>query len=415
MLELFVVRGQLAVTLFTHATLSAVTWTATILAVAHARRAATQTSPHTLAQDWWARARILSPLATVGALLVTAQLAIFWHPTLTIAGPLLLPLAVSVLCDIVRTILLHQHPTVPSRPRLVATSIIGWLAGTSAVLGLAWLSNPAGADLSTERVVEASSLAAFANATGWLRVLHVTLGALALGTACFAVGAARRSRNEALVFTTRMLVIVLSLQAIVGTISVRSVGKNEPIKLAAMIALWETTAEAPMQIAARPLDFAEQSHEFMAIPGVMSTWVHGDQSPAVEGALETRMENRPPILALHTLFQSKLLLGVLAWVSALVGWVRSNRGDSPRWWLTLTTLPTITLTWTAGWLLAELGRSPWTIRHLLRVGDATWTPYGLAPSGAVWLIGSVALLTVAIKRVRRFEASPSAVEPAAQA
>ena len=408
MLELFVVRGQLAITIFAHASLSAVAWTATILAATSARRPSTHGDATDTSEAWWTRARLCSPWASLTAVLVLAQLVLFWHPLLSIAGPLLLPLAIYLLSDFGRTLLLQRSVTMPDRSRCITTAVVGWIAGASAILGLAWLGHPVGADLTSERVVDGPMIAAFTNTSGWIRVCYVSLGALALGTTLFAVGAARRGRSKVVATTTRALVLVLTLQGLVGAATVRSIGQTEPVKLAAMTALWETQPEAPLELGAWPLDFAETNIEGLRLGGLLSIWIHGDSGAEVEGALNTRMENRPPVLALYGFFQAIVLSSLLAWVSALVAWRRSAGGATPRWWLALTTVPTVVLAWGLGWLLAELGRSPWTIRHLLRVGDATWTPYGMAPTGVLWVLTCIVAVFVAGRRLRRLDPPPTA-------
>ncbi|HCH65443.1 MAG TPA: hypothetical protein DFR83_21740, partial [Deltaproteobacteria bacterium] len=218
---------------------------------------------------------------------------------------------------------------------------------------------------------------------------------------------ARRARPEALALTTRSLFVVLTLQGLVGAATVRSIGRTEPAKLAAMTALWETQPEAPLELGAWPLDFTEKNRDGFQIKGLVSLWVHGNASAEVQGALQTRIEDRPPVLAVYALFQATMGLSFLAWMSALVAWRRAASGSIPRWWIALTTVPTISLAWMSSWLLAELGRSPWTIRHLLRVGDATWTPYGMAPTGILWFLTIIIVVGVAVRRVLRLDPPPA--------
>ena len=53
-------------------------------------------------------------------------------------------------------------------------------------------------------------------------------------------------------------------------------------------------------------------------------------------------------------------------------------------------------------LVAELGRQPWAIRDVLRIGDATWLPRGIAPASCVVLgLVSLGLAAVLVRGSRR--------------
>jgi cytochrome d ubiquinol oxidase subunit I len=412
MLELFAVRGQLAVSVFAHATLSAITWSATVLAAAGARRAGASPEHSAAAQDWWDRARALSPATTATGVLVVAQVLVFWSEVFAVAGATLwIPLVVASLADIGRTVLLARHTALPRSALPLGTAASGWLAGAAALLGLAWLAHPHGADIAAERALTASPLAAVASGAGWLRVLHVSLGSLALGTTLFAAGAARRGQSSHAALAARGLLAVLTLQALVGATTVRSVGHHEPVKLAAMVAQWEDRSPAPLEVASWPYDFGEKSEPGVELPSVLSAWIHGTTDAKVEGLLSSPMENRPPVAALYVAFQAKLVLAALAWLAALGTVGVQARGGAGRWSLTLGTTPAIALLWVAGWLVAELGRSPWTIRGALRIGDALWLPYGMAPTAALWVAAVLGICGVAGWRIRRLESGRGSSEP----
>ena len=334
---------------------------------------------------------------------MTAQVLVFWHPTLLVAAPVLGTFLLTHLAaDFARTLLLRRHVVLPD-PRILRLVVgAGWMTGAAAVLGLSWLAYPAGAVIDAERTnLEVSILAAATSGYGWLRVAQISAGALAVGSAFFMLGAARRREPSSLSLTTLVLVVTLTLHAALSAAHVRAVGQYEPVKLAAMTALWKTRPAAPLELGAWPFDFVEKSKPGIRYKGVLSTWVHGQRQAQVEGLLATPMENRPPVLAMYGLFQSNLALSALAWLTAMVGWRAPKTGTLSRWWPALVVTPLVTLLWLTGWLMSELGRSPWTIRGALRVGDAVWLPYGMAPTALFWVGGSLLAVIMAARQSRR--------------
>ena len=411
MLELFAVRGQLAITVAIHATLAASTWAASLLAAEGARRSQSQPEWATAAADWWARTRILAPLTTATGLLVAAQVGIFWRNALEVAGgALVLPLVVAVVGSLARAAVVWRSPSVSVAGAGLAVGA-GASSGVSALLGLAWLAHPAGASVAVEGTLQASAISAFVSASGWMRVAHVGLAATALGATFFALGAARRKQSRSLGLATRTALAAVTLQMFVGAATVRSVGQHEPVKLAAMAAQWEDRASAPVQIGAWPFDFGEQTRPGLALDGLLSTWVHGSADATVEGLLATPMEGRPPIAAMHVSIQMKVFLGLFAWLTLLGATLGGARGRHPRWLLALTTTPSLSVVWLVGWFVAEMGRSPWTIRGVLRVGKAAWTPYGMAPTAVIPILAALVLAVVALRRCRGLSISTDAPEP----
>ena len=410
MLELFAVRGQLAVSILVHASLAATTWTASLLAVEAARRASGAPDWLGTADDARARVRVLAPITAVSGLLVVAQLGIFWRAAFEVGGATLgLPLAVAVAASVVRAIVVRRasHPSAVTDYGVVG---LGTLSGTAALAALAWLAHPAGADIIAEGQLTASPLAAFWASSGWMRVLHTGLAAVTLGGALLAGGAMRRGHGSMGQLALRAAFLATTLQAVVGVATTRSVAHHEPVKVAAMAAQWNDRTRAPFQLGAWPYDFGEQTRPGVQIPSAMSLLIHGDADAPVEGLLATHMENRPPVAGVYLVTQVKLVAGLLAWVALLVATLRARGPVLPRRLVGWFIVPTTFVTWTLGWLVAELGRSPWTIRGALRVGLATWTPYGMAPTALLWTAAAIGLAVVAGVRCRRLT-GPAAAEP----
>lgn len=414
MLELFAVRGQLAVSMMVHVTLAAAAWTATLLTVEAVRRS---DGDAPVAQRMWSRARTLGTASAVSGLVVLAQLGIFWRAAFEVAGAALwLPVGVATIASLARALLLRAAPQ-PSGPwthgRPLQAALLGTLSGATALLALAWLSHPTGTTTAADGTLLTSVGAAFASPHGWIRTLHLGGAAVVVGGVCFAIGAARRSDTEDLRLALSAALVALTLQAVTGVAVVRSTGIHEPVKLAAMAAQWPSVKAAPLRLGAWPYDFGEHTTGGVAIPGLLARWVHGAPDATVEGLLATPMEARPPIAGLYMGLHARVLSGVVGWIALLVATVRLRRGATSRWLLALLAGPALLLSWSLAWWSAEMGRSPWTIRGVLRVGDATWLPYGMAPTALLWVGLSLALAVWAFRRCRALPSAPASPgEPA---
>jgi len=416
MLELFAVRGQLAVSVLVHVTLAAAAWIATVLAAERARTAQGPASIRSqVMQDRWDRVRILVPITAVSGFLIAAQICIFWQSALSVAGAtLIVPLVCAILASIGRAVWVYRTPT-PTMAATRGAALLGTLSGVASLTALAWLSHPAGAEIAHEGSLTASAFAAFTSPHGWMRVASTGLAATTLGATFFAAGAARREHDFGLSTTVRTALLALSLQAVVGLATLRSIAQFEPVKLAAMAAQWDDRPNAPMQVGAWPYDFGEKTNPGKRLPVSLSTLVHGDSSAVVQGLLATPMEDRPPVAALYISIQVKVLTSLLAWLVLLGGTVQVARGKRPRRLLAWVATPLVLFNWTLGWLIAEVGRSPWTIRGALRVGQATWLPYGMTPTALLWCIAAVTLAVVAYRSCRRLDPEPDAPEPSSMA
>ena len=406
MLELFAVRGQMALPFFLHATLAASTWVASL----HASNQL-GSSPGPAAPPAWRRVQLLAPITAVSGLLIAAQLGIFWRNAFAAGGAtLLLPTLVALLTALGAGATSRSSRVPPLQGARVAAMLTA-VSGACALVGLAWLGHPAGAAVSDAGTVSVRPLAAFFSSTALARIAHFGLAATTLGASFLASGAARHQDAPTLRWSLRTALVALMLQLPASLVSLRTAGQNEPDKLAAMAAQFEDVASAPVQLFAWPYDFGEYTEPGVPMPGLLSTIVHGDESATVEGLISTPIEDRPPVAALYVSMHVKAAIGLLTWLLLAVAALRARAGAFPRYLLSIAVVPMTTFGWGLLWLVTELGRYPWTIRGILRAGQAAWLPYGMAPTAALWILASFALTIVAVIGCRRLTPPPVAVEP----
>jgi cytochrome d ubiquinol oxidase subunit I len=161
--------------------------------------------------------------------------------------------------------------------------------------------------------------------------------------------------------------------AIVGDFHGVNVAKNQPAKLAAMEAHWETQKKAPIVLFAIPDEKNERNAvEFIAIPGILSFLGFHDFNAEVKGLRDIPKDERPPVLPTFISFRLMVGIGTLLIGLSLWGWVIRNRlTDNPLYLkIMLFAIPLPYIAMEAGWVVAEVGRQPWIVYGILRTAEA---------------------------------------------
>lgn len=162
------------------------------------------------------------------------------------------------------------------------------------------------------------------------------------------------------------------LQLVSGDSSAKGVAKNQPVKLAAMEGLYETTTNAPLVL----FGWVDEKNERVtgpAIPGMLSFLTYGDASKAVTGLKEFRPEDRPPVQRVFQFYHLMVGIGFgmigLAVVGTFFCWRRAL--FEKRWmlWLLVFSVLGPQLANQAGWFSAEMGRQPWIVYGLMRTSE----------------------------------------------
>jgi cytochrome d ubiquinol oxidase subunit I len=284
----------------------------------------------------------------------------------------------------------------------VLVAVSGALSGVFVVIANAWMNAPTGFDLVDGRLTNVRPLAAMANAAALPQALHMTLAAYAAtGFAVAGVHAWLILRGRRSPFHRHALAIALLvgapaavLQPISGDFAAGHVARHQPAKLAAMEALFETRAGAPLILGGWP-DAAERRTRFgLEIPYGLSLLAFRDPGAVVRGLDSVPPGLWPPVAAVHLSFDLMVGCGVyLALVALWAAWLARKKADlSARrgfLWATVVAAPLGFVAIEAGWMVTELGRQPWVIYGVLRTADAV-TPM----PGQIWRTGVFALIYV---------------------
>lgn len=291
----------------------------------------------------------------------------------------------------------------------VPVALSGVMSGIVVVAVNAWMQAPVGFELTeTGQLTNIDPLAPFRSPLWISMSIHSSLSCyIAVGFAVagvYAVGMLKGRRDDyhraALTIAMIMATITALLQPLSGDLSARMAAQHQPEKLAAMEALFETQAGAPLIVGGFPNPDTGEVHWRIEIPYGLSLLVGHDPDHVVQGLNDFPRDEWPNVVLVHLAFQVMVGCGmVLILLGCWYWWIRW-RGNVPQsrillWALALGS-PLGFVALEAGWFVSELGRQPWTIYRLMRTSDAV-TPVPDVPSS--FFIFTVLYLGLAVAMV----------------
>ena len=179
-------------------------------------------------------------------------------------------------------------------------------------------------------------------------------------------------------------VLIASLGVVVsGDVQARLMTRQQPMKMAAAEALYDTVAPASFSLfTVGTLDGSKEVFS-IRVPKVLSFMATGSLDGKVEGindlqsASEKRFgpgDYRPSIPMTYWTFRLMIGFGVLAGLLSVLGiWLtrRTAKQPMPRWYYRACVaglfLPFAANS--AGWIFTEMGRQPWSVFGILRTAD----------------------------------------------
>ena len=245
-----------------------------------------------------------------------------------------------------------------------------------------WMQTPAGFDIDpiTGNLFATDWMAVIFNASFPSRYVHMMLAAF-ITTAAVVLAAGgyqviRGRVSEPTRWQIRMasgtLLLLMPLQIWAGHWSGEVAHHHQPAKIAAMEGWWETRDVQGTILFALPDESGERNIAEIMIPGT-SPYLFNTDEP-LQGLKDFAEEDRPPVFIVFWAFRIMVGAGLVmlvmgAWGGAL--WF-SKRIDRPGLfhWLAV---PTGTLGFIAvitGWIVAEVGRQPYTVYGVLRTADS---------------------------------------------
>lgn len=295
-------------------------------------------------------------------------------------------------------LLLFGWDRVGPKLHFFATCMVALGAHFSAVwiiVANSWQQTPAGFHVVGEGIKARAEITDFwamvFNPSSMDRLSHTVCGAWQAGAwMVISVSAWYLLKGRHLDFAKRSLkiglVVALAaslLQLSTGHDSAVGVSQNQPAKLAAFEALYQT-GPAPLYLFGWVDNQGQQVRFGVAIPGLLSYLIYGDGSKPVTGLDAFAPGDRPPVNLVFQMYHAMIAIGMGLIALALLSVVQWGRGRlfEQRWLLGLLVAAVMgpQLANQLGWASAEVGRQPWIVYGLLRTSDALSKVVG---SGAV--------------------------------
>jgi cytochrome d ubiquinol oxidase subunit I len=352
-----------------------------------------------LAHRWAKGTAVLFAVGAVSGTVLSFELGLLWPGFMRFAGPLVgLPFSLEGFAFFLEAIFLGVYlygwDRVGPRTHLAAGLVVAASGAASAlfvVLVNAWMNAPTGYQLGADgRFLSIDPVAAMQSPAAVQQVLHMLLAAYAAtGLAVAGVHAWMLLRGASPGFHRRALGVALLvgapaavLQPLSGDLSARVVARTQPVKLAALEALWQTERGAPLSIGGIPDAAREETRWAIEIPYGLSLLAFHDPHAEVRGLTAVPRADRPPVAVVHFAFQLMVALGTtMALVALWTGWTAWRRRDVTAHRGLLRALVIVApfgfLATEAGWIVTEVGRQPWIAQGLMRTSDAVTPMPGL--------------------------------------
>ncbi len=280
--------------------------------------------------------------------------------------------------------------------RLHAATI--WLTAIGASISALWIliANsfmhfPVGFTMVNGRPVMDDFWAVISNPHVWTQFPHTIFSAYTTG-AFFVMGISifhiLRKSNVDFFNRSFKLANIFGIIAILGSIGIghqqaQLMVKQQPMKMAAAEALWNSEDPAGLSVFSAIDEEAQENSVDVRIPGALSFLSYNRFYGEVKGINELQEEYQqkygagnyiPNVTLLYWSFRIMVGLGFLMAFLTLVGlylWRWRKLKIQSRWWYLLAAslfLPYLANT--TGWLLTEVGRQPWVVYGLLKTSDA---------------------------------------------
>jgi cytochrome d ubiquinol oxidase subunit I len=386
-----------------------------------------------LARRWAKAAGVLFAVGAVSGTILSFEMGILWPGLMGTFGEVIgLPFALEGIAFFIEAIFLGIYLYGWDRlsPRIhILTGLPVVAAGVASawfvVTANAWMNQPAGFSLVDGVVTNVDPLAAMLNPATAVQTTHLIIAAFMVagfGVASAYAWALLRGRRglyerRGFLLGFAMAAVLTGPQILVGDWAAQTIARQQPAKLAAIEALYETQRGAPLTIGGIPID--GKLVLGIQIPNGLSWLAFRDANAEVLGLEAFPEDERPPVLPVHIAFQVMVAIGFGLFGLALwLGWTWWRRRDLPksRWFLigAVAAGPGAAIALEAGWVVTEVGRQPWIVYGIMRVEDAVSAAPGLR-FGLYALIVVYSLLTigtvVVLRRLSRIPLTDDELTP----
>ena len=331
--DLLAARSQMAVSLAFHIIFAVIGIAMPVLMVLAERRWQRTRDPVylDLAKRWARGTAILFAVGAVSGTVLSFELGLLWPRFMELAGPIIgMPFSLEGFAFFMEAIFLgiylYGWDKVSPRAHLLAGVLValsGAASGIFVVIANAWMNSPTGFTFVNGTFTDIDPIGAMGTPAALPQALHMTLAAYAAtGLGVAGIHAFLLLKNPTSAFHRAALTIGLLvgapaavLQPLSGDIAARTVARQQPVKLAAMEALYETRAGAPIRIGPG-----------IEIPYALSLLAFHDPRAVVQGLDVVPRDEWPNVALVHLSFDVMVALGTyMALVGLWAGWLALRR------------------------------------------------------------------------------------------
>ena len=304
-----------------------------------------------------------------------------------------------------------------------------WLVALGSNISAYWIivansfmQDPVGYKIENGRAVMTDFIALITSKHAAIQYFHtftasvVTAACLIIGVSGYKLLKKKEVEYFSKAFTIGVITCVLAVfgVALAGDMQGKYLMDTQPMKMAAVEALWDTEDSADFSIIAAINEETQEKGFSIQVPGLLSFLAYGDFSARVQGIKELQQEyvntygegNYIPPVTL-TFWSFRLMIG-MAGLMLLVCFLaillmKNKKFVDARWLLKLSILliPLPYISNSCGWIVAEVGRQPWIVYGLLKVQDAVsrsvasgWVLFSII--GFVLVYSAIAVLTIVL-------------------
>jgi cytochrome d ubiquinol oxidase subunit I len=171
-----------------------------------------------------------------------------------------------------------------------------------------------------------------------------------------------------------VLLIIVPLQIFMGDMHGLNTIKYQPLKIAAMEGLWDTSKGAPTVLFGIPSEKLEKNLYSIEIPKLSSIILTHDPNGEVKGIKEWPKDSRPNIPLVFYTFRIMVGLGFIFLFTSIIGLILRFKNKlysyKPFLWLCVLLTPAGFISTISGWIVAEAGRQPWVINNILKTSKS---------------------------------------------
>ena len=280
-------------------------------------------------------------------------------------------------------IMLFGSKRVSQRAHTVATFLVAFGTSLSAFWIIAldsWMQTPQGFVMINGQAHATSWIEIVFNPSMPYRLFHMMTASFLTVTFLIAGISAYRylkginlSGNRALIKLAMFVAVVLTpFQIVLGDLHGLNTLEYQPVKVAAMEGIWETTKGAPAVLFAIPDESLKANQYEIAIPKLASLYLTHSLDGEVKG-LDAFPGATPPVKPVFFAFRIMVGIGMLMLFTAGIGFYLTRKSkELPRWFLKALNVMTFSgwLGVLAGWYVTEIGRQPYLVSGVLKTADA---------------------------------------------